>query len=95
MLSPNSSDQTKSTLSTSPNTNNASLLSANFEFVDRSSVISSANPAPEAAINPFTQRQVIRSRRIKRQQGSSRFINEHYKELEQLPSIKGIYLFFN
>lgn len=38
--------------------------------------------------NPFNQRQAIRTRRIKRQQGSSRFINEQYKELEQLPPIK-------
>lgn len=42
----------------------------------------------ETPINPFMQRQAIRARRVKRQQGSSRFINEQFKELEQLPPIK-------
>lgn len=45
--------------------------------------------ASEGAANPFYQRQAIRTRRVKRQQGSSRFINEQYKELEALPPIKG------
>ena len=39
--------------------------------------------------NPFTQRQTIRSKKIKRQQGSSRFIQAANKELEPLPAIKG------
>jgi hypothetical protein len=39
--------------------------------------------------NPFTQRQTIRSKKIKRQQGSSRFITAANKELEPLPAIKG------
>jgi len=38
--------------------------------------------------NPFTQRQTIRSKKIKRQQGSSRFITAANKELEPLPAIK-------
>ncbi len=44
------------------------------------------------AANPFYQRQAIRARRVKRQQGSSRFINEQYKELEALPPVKGAVL---
>lgn len=44
--------------------------------------------ASEGGTNPFYQRQAIRTRRVKRQQGSSRFINEQYKELEALPPIK-------
>jgi serine/threonine-protein phosphatase 2A regulatory subunit B' len=39
-------------------------------------------------IDPFTQRQVIKSKKIKRQQGSSRFITATNKELEPLPPIK-------
>lgn len=54
--------------------------------------VSTSNPGSTTGnndqLNPFTQRQAIRSRRVKRQQGSSRFINEQYKELEQLPPIK-------
>lgn len=38
--------------------------------------------------DPFTQRQVIKTKKIKRQQGSSRFIASTNKELEQLPPIK-------
>ena len=48
--------------------------------------------ASEGGANPFYQRQAIRTRRVKRQQGSSRFINEQYKELEALPPIKGKYM---
>jgi len=39
-------------------------------------------------IDPFVQRQVIKSKKIKRQQGSSRFISSTTKELEPLPPIK-------
>lgn len=39
--------------------------------------------------DPFTQRQVIKTKKIKRQQGSSRFITAANKELEPLPPIKG------
>ncbi|RNA34158.1 serine threonine- phosphatase 2A 56 kDa regulatory subunit alpha isoform [Brachionus plicatilis] len=39
-------------------------------------------------IDPFTQRQMIKTKKIKRQQGSSRFINSMNKELEPLPAIK-------
>jgi serine/threonine-protein phosphatase 2A regulatory subunit B' len=38
--------------------------------------------------DPFTQRQLIKSKKIKRQQGSSRFIGASNKELEALQPIK-------
>lgn len=39
-------------------------------------------------LNPFVHRQSIKSKKIKRQQGSSRFIPQMSKELEPLPLIK-------
>jgi serine/threonine-protein phosphatase 2A regulatory subunit B' len=38
--------------------------------------------------DPFVQRQAIKSKRVRRQQGSSRFIASTTKELEPLPPIK-------
>jgi len=94
MLSPNSASDAKSDKPVSPASkttadtapkSSAGLLSASFDKLLTSKGADSA----EAPINPFMQRQSIRSRRVKKQQGSSRFINEQYKELEQLPPIKG------
>jgi len=98
MLSPNSASDTKSdkpvspaskltpdAASKSPAGGSTGLLSASFDKL----LANKASDSAEAPINPFLQRQAIRSRRVKRQQGSSRFINEQYKELEQLPPIKG------
>ena len=47
------------------------------------------NNAASGGLNPFVQRHVIKTKKIKRQQGSSRFISQMGKELEPLPLIKG------
>ncbi len=81
MLSTNSSENNPKSPSATT-TNTSSLLSPNNNLT-----IPAAGG--DSVINPFTQRQAIKTRRVKRQQGSSRFINEQHKELEQLPAIKG------
>lgn len=78
MLSPNSSD---------PSQKDKSPTKAGVD--KKLAVPAASDGATNEGFNPFNQRQAIRTRRIKRQQGSSRFINEQYKELEQLPPIKG------
>lgn len=55
---------------------------------DHLSPASAAAAAGNRTIDPFTQRQVIKSKKIRKQQGSSRFINNSSKELEPLPPIK-------
>ncbi len=82
-LSPSSS----SSASSSPNPNLLSPTGA----VQQQSLLSPTNNNNQLdAPNPFTQRQAIRSKKIKRQQGSSRFITAANKELEPLPAIRGI-----
>lgn len=64
-----------------------SLLSPTNQSDSNSSTSTNSNlQAPNP--NPFTQRQTIRTKKIKRQQGSSRFITAANKELEPLPPIK-------
>jgi serine/threonine-protein phosphatase 2A regulatory subunit B' len=68
------------------NINPPSLLSPNMLTIttgENNNSSSSTRP-----IDPFVQRQVIKSKKIKRQQGSSRFITSTIKELEPLPPIK-------
>jgi serine/threonine-protein phosphatase 2A regulatory subunit B' len=80
-LSPSSS----SSASSSPNPNLLSPTGA----VQQQSLLSPTNNNNQLdAPNPFTQRQAIRSKKIKRQQGSSRFITAANKELEPLPAIR-------
>ena len=43
-----------------------------------------------SGLNPFTQKQAIKSKKPKRQQGSSRFCGQMSKDLEPLPLIKGM-----
>lgn len=83
-LSPSSS----SSASSSPNPN---LLSPTGAVQQQSLLSPTTNNNNQLdAPNPFTQRQAIRSKKIKRQQGSSRFITAANKELEPLPAIRGM-----
>jgi serine/threonine-protein phosphatase 2A regulatory subunit B' len=64
---------------------NTSSSSSSSSFSGSSSLLS---PPSNDRIDPFTQRQLIKSKKVKRQQGSSRFVNAVNKELEPLPAIK-------
>jgi hypothetical protein len=44
---------------------------------------------PRATLDPFSQKQVIKSKKVKKQQGSSRYLAATNKDLEPLPPIKG------
>ena len=79
-----SSSASSSIQSPAPPLLQQSLLSPTSQL-DNTNNNASLNSNP----NPFTQRQTIRSKKIKRQQGSSRFITAANKELEPLPAIKG------
>ena len=72
-LSPNSASSTNSSSTSS---------SHSMHHLD-------VNTTATAGLNPFVQRHVIKTKKIKRQQGSSRFISQMGKELEPLPLIKG------
>jgi len=71
-LSPNSASSTNSSSTSS---------SHSMHHLD-------VNTTATAGLNPFVQRHVIKTKKIKRQQGSSRFISQMGKELEPLPLIK-------
>ena len=61
-----------------------------FEHASGAATGSSLSSSSSAArpIDPFTQRQIIKSKKLKRQQGSSRYLNSGTRDLEPLPSIK-------
>jgi serine/threonine-protein phosphatase 2A regulatory subunit B' len=79
---PLSNDGPKSSSLLSPHYNNPAF--------DHSSGGASGGAGSSAArpIDPFTQRQIIKSKKLKRQQGSSRYLNSGTRELEPLPAIK-------
>ena len=88
-LSPSSSSSSSSPMSPAPQqaspSTSSSLLSPTNQLdsnLTNSNNLAAPNP------NPFTQRQTIRTKKIKRQQGSSRFVTAANKELEPLPPIK-------
>jgi hypothetical protein len=81
-LSPNSQDNKPS---------NSSLLSPHYTNPAFEQSIGGGSPGSSSQtrpIDPFTQRQIIKSKKLKRQQGSSRYLNSGTRELEPLPSIK-------
>lgn len=84
---------TSSSASSSTAGSNSSPSSSTYQNSlspnDHLSPASAAAAGGNRTIDPFTQRQVIKSKKIRKQQGSSRFINNSIKELEPLPPIKG------
>jgi len=74
-----------STNATALNNSTGSLLSPPNMHAGGADLSPASSSRP---IDPFTQRQQIKSKKIKRQQGSSRFITATNKELEPLPPIK-------
>lgn len=78
---------------TTSSSTSASLLSPHYNnpAFDGSGGASGSGASSSARpIDPFTQRQIIKSKKLKRQQGSSRYLNSGSRELEPLPSIKDV-----
>jgi hypothetical protein len=88
-----SSKKSSMPLSSSGEPKSSSLLTPHYNnpaFDHSGGTASGATGGSSAArpIDPFTQRQIIKSKKLKRQQGSSRYLNSGTRELEPLPSIK-------
>lgn len=77
-----SSQQSNHSVNNSPNTS--------LTTQDKNSNAHSTNNT----LNPFTQKTAIKTKKPKRQQGSSRFISKMSRELEPLPLIKGNHSFY-
>ncbi len=74
----------------SPNSSTIGLSSSTqTSSFTRSSLAPTTTATLEGSHNPFTQKQSIKSKKPKRQQGSSRFCGQMSKDLEPLPLIKG------
>lgn len=76
---------------TSMSSASLSMSMSNNSHLDPNSTNTAGN---QSVVNPFTQKQAIKSKKVKRQQGSSRFIMQLSKELEPLPPIRGNTYFF-
>lgn len=70
---------------TSMSSASLSMSMSNNSHLDPNSTSTAGN---QSVVNPFTQKQAIKSKKVKRQQGSSRFIMQLSKELEPLPPIR-------
>ena len=86
--SPSGTAAASSSSSTAIATNSSLLSPPNIHGGPADHSPGSSNSSSNRPIDPFTQRQLIKSKKIKRQQGSSRFITATSKELEPLPPIK-------